>query len=96
MHRLFRSELPGSHEYANLMVDEQLDRGRVKALLNRYVVGNELLIYVDLDHCAFTDREQAFEHIRDFMPHGRVRIADPRFSGRVIVEPMGVGAGCAL
>jgi hypothetical protein len=95
MHRLFRSDL-GPGEYVHLMVDGQLDRARVDELLARHIPGDELLIFVDRNHCAFSTREKAFEHIREFMPHGRVRIADPRFQGRAIIEPLGVGAGSAL
>ena len=96
MHRLFRGELPAAGEYVHLMVDDRLDRARLHALLDRYIPGDQLLIFVDRNHCAFSDRQRAFEYVRDFMPHGRVRIADPRFRGRVIIEPLGVGAGCAV
>ena len=95
MHRLFRSNL-GPGEYVHLMVDDQLDRARVDDLLARYIPGDDLLIFVDRNHCAFSSRENAFENVRKFMPHGSVRIADPRFQGRVIIEPLGVGAGNAL
>lgn len=78
------------------MVDDRLNRARVSALLDRYIPGDELLIFVDRNHCAFSSRESAFEYIREFMQSGRVRIADPRFRGRVIIEPLGVGAGNAL
>ena len=95
MHRLFCGDL-GPGEYFHLMVDDRLDRARVDDLLARYIAGSDLLIFVDQNHCAFSSREEAFENIREFMPHGRVKIADPRFQGRVVIEPLGVGAGCAL
>ena len=95
MHRLFRGDL-GPQEYAHLMVDDQLDRARVENLLASCIPGPDLLIFVDRNHCAFSGREDAFETIGKFMLRGRVKIADPRFQGRVIIEPLGVGAGCAL
>lgn len=95
MHRLFRGGL-GPGEYVHLMVDDQLDRGRVDELLARFISGDELLIFVDRNHCAFSNRQKAFEHVREFMPHGTVRIADPRFRGCVTIEPLGVGTGSAL
>lgn len=96
MHRLFPGDLPGAGEYVHLMSDDELSRERVDALLNRYIVGNELLIFVNRNYCAFSGRAEAFEYIREFMLHGRVKIADPRFRGKVIIEPLGVGAGDAL
>jgi len=95
MHRLFPGGL-GPTDYVHLMVEGGLDRARFGALLDSYIPGDELLIFVDRNHCAFSNREQAFEFVRDFMEHGRVRIADPRFQGRVIIEPMGVGTGTHL
>ena len=95
MHRLFRGDL-GPGEYVHLMVDDQLDRALVDDLLARCIPGSELLIFVDRNYCAFSNREEAFESIREFMPHGRVKVADPRFQGRVIIEPQGVGAGYVL
>ena len=91
MHRLFPGDLPGAAEYVHLMVEGQLDRERFNALIDRYIPGNELLIFVNRNHCAVADRAGAFEHVRGFMAYGRVRIADPRFKGRVIVEPLGGG-----
>lgn len=95
MRRLFRGDL-GPADYLHLMVNDRLDRVLVNGLLDRYIPGEELLIFVDRNHCAFTGRERAFEYIAAFMRHGRVKIADPRFNGRVIIEPVGVGAGKAL
>lgn len=95
MHRLFRGDL-GPGEYDHLMVDDQLDRARVDDLLERYIPGDGLLIFVDRNHCVLSSRASAFEYVREFMPHGRVRIANPSFRGRVIIEPLGVGAGSAL
>ncbi|EGI76522.1 hypothetical protein [Hylemonella gracilis] len=42
---------------------------------------------------AFVAALTLFEHIDRFMHKGRVKIADLRFEGRVIIEPSGVGAG---
>lgn len=95
MHRLFRGDL-GPVDYVHLMVQGQLDRARVDSLLDRYIRGDEVLIFVDSNRCAASRREFAFGFIQEFMQHGRVKVADPRFQGRVIIEPSGVGAGDAL
>ena len=95
MHRLFRGDL-GPVEYVHLTVDDQLERARVDDLLARFIPGSDLLIFVDQNHCAFSSREKAFENIRKFIPHGRVKIADSLFQGHVIIEPLGVGAGYAI
>ncbi len=95
MHKLFLGDL-GPADYVHLMVDDQLDQARVGTLLDRYVPGDELLIFVDQNHCAFASRESAFQYILKFMQSGRVKIADPKFRGRVIIEPLGVGAGHVL
>jgi len=92
MHRLFPGDL-GPVDYVHLMVDGQLDRARVDALLDRYIRGDEVLIFVDINHCAAKQRKDTFNCIREFIQYGRVRVADPRFQGRVIIEPLGVGAG---
>ncbi|MGE0332410.1 MAG: hypothetical protein AB7P37_17160 [Ramlibacter sp.] len=84
MHRLFRLDL-GASEYVHLMVEDRLDQARV----------DELLIFVDRIHWTFSNGVMAFVYIKELLPYGRVRIADPRFRGRVIIEPLGVGAGCA-
>ena len=95
MHRLFGSDL-GPLDYVHLIVDDQLDRTQVDVLLDRCIPGDELMIFVNSKHVAFSKRDEAFEYIRDFMRQGRVKIADPKFHGRVIIEPLGVGAGRAL
>jgi hypothetical protein len=92
MCRLFHRGLgPGEYEY--LMVDDELDRSRVYALLDRYIRGDELLICVNRNHCASASRDAAFDYIRRFVAHGSVMIADPMFKGRVVVNRIGVGAG---
>lgn len=95
MHRLFPGDL-GPADYVHLMADDRLDRARLDELLDRCLPGEELLIFVNQNYCAFSDRQGAFAHIEEFMRIGRVRIADPKFRGRVIIEPSGVGAGNAL
>ncbi|MGJ4748450.1 hypothetical protein ACQV5M_18970 [Leptospira sp. SA-E8] len=92
MHRLFYGDL-GPADYVHFMVDEKLDRIRVNSLLGRFIPGDEFLIYANSSHCALSSRSGAFEHSDRLMQLGRVKIADPRFEGRVIIEPSGVGAG---
>jgi hypothetical protein len=43
MHRLFRGDL-GPVDYVHLMVQGQLDRACVDALLDRYIRGDEVLM----------------------------------------------------
>jgi hypothetical protein len=95
MHRLFRFELQGADPYVHLMVGGVLDRGRVTSLLDKHIAGDELLIFQSRARAVTSRRGGAFEIISEFIRHGQVRIADPKFRGRVIIEPMGVGAGCA-
>ena len=92
MHRLFRSDL-GPGEYVHLIVDDQLDRARVDDLLWRYIPGDDLLSFVDSNHCVLSTREGTFDNVRGLMPYGKIKIANPRFQGRVVIEPLGVGAG---
>jgi hypothetical protein len=92
MHRLFYGDF-GPADYVHLMVDDKLDRVRVNSLLERFIPGDEFLIFANSNHCALSSRADAFEHIDRFMQLGRVKIADPRFEGRVIIEPLGIGAG---
>jgi hypothetical protein len=92
MHRLFPTDL-GPIEYVHLMVDDRLNSARLNALLDYYIPGDEVLIFGDRNHCVSSSRELAFDFVQNFMQHGRVRIADPQFRGRVIIEPLGVGGG---
>lgn len=94
MRRLFSKSL-GPIEYEYLMVNDELDRSRVNALLEQYIRGDELLIFVDRKHCVSAARDAAFDYILSFVAHGAVRIADPEFKGRVVVYPQGVGGGIA-
>jgi hypothetical protein len=96
MHRLFWSSSLGPDSYVHLKVNDVLDESRVRSLLDRYIEGDELLIFVNSQHCAFSSRRDAFTQIQSLLQHGTVRIADPRFQGRVIIEPLGVGTGSAV
>lgn len=95
MHRLFDGDL-GPADYVHLMVDDKLDRARVNALLAHFIPGEQLLIFVTSNHCTFSNRTEAFEKIEQLMQLGRVIIADPKFHGHVMIEPLGVGVGLAL
>jgi hypothetical protein len=96
MHRLFWSSSVGSDPFVHLMVNDALDESRVHSLLDRYIQGDELLMFVNSQHCAFSSRRDAFANLKSLLQHGTVRIADPRFRGRVIIEPLGVGTGSAV
>lgn len=96
MHRLFWSRWIGPDPYVHLMVNDALDEGRVRSLLDQYIQGDELLLFVNPQHLAFSSRRAAFGHIKSLLQHGAVRIADPQFQGRVLIEPLGVGTGSAV
>lgn len=96
MHRLFRGDIPQTDGWVHLIVDGEFDRSRVDSLINRYIQGDELLLFVNAQHCVSSTRVDAFTHIKSLLPHGTVRIADPRFHARILINQIGVGVGSAL
>jgi hypothetical protein len=97
MHRLFYGDLPNGDAYVLLGTDSsKLERVKVDALLDRYIDGPDVLLFVNENNCLAVRKGEAFKHIERMIQLGRVKVADPRFHGRVIIEPSGVGAGSAL
>lgn len=96
MHKLFYGDIPQNDGWVNLMIDDTLSRNRVNDLIEKYIKGDELLIFVDPQHCVHSNKSVAFEHIEILIKYGTIRIADPCFHGRILINPIGVGAGNAL
>jgi hypothetical protein len=93
MNRLFYGDIPMSDGYRHLMVNGELERGLVENLVTSYIIGDKVIVYRDAQHCTCCPVEDAYDVIREYLPHGRVKLAATDFSGRIIVEPIGVGAG---
>ena len=67
------------------------------SLLDNYIEGDELLMYVNSQHCIFSSKANAFADIKNLLAYGNIKIADPRFRGRVLINAsVGVGVGSAL
>jgi hypothetical protein len=93
MNRLFYGDIPVSDGYRHLMVNGELDRGLVENLISSYITGDEVIVYRDARCCVCCPVANAYDVIRAYLSHGRVKLAAPDFSGRIIIEPIGVGAG---
>ena len=96
MHKLFYGDIPHNDGWLHLMVGDSIDRNSVNGLIEKYIKGDELLIFVDPQHCVYSNKSAAFEHIETFIKRGTIRIADPNFHGRILINPIGVGCGNAL
>ncbi|VEE16534.1 hypothetical protein [Ectopseudomonas mendocina] len=96
MHKLFYGDIPHNDGWVHLMIDDALSHNKVNDLIEKYIKGDELLIFVDPQHCAYSNKSAAFEHIKTLIKYGVIRIADPRFHGRILINPIGVGTGNAL
>ncbi|MNG17244.1 hypothetical protein D3C85_972130 [compost metagenome] len=96
MHKLFYGDISQEDGWVHLVVDGRLNCDKVNQLINRYITGDEVLLFVDPQHCAFSSKENAFSHVEQLIEHGTVRIADPRFNARILISPIGVGVGSAL
>ena len=96
MHRLFYGDIPHVDGWVHLVVDGKLNRDKVNQLINRYIAGDEVILFVDTQNCAFSSKENAFQHVEKLIEHGTVRIADPIFHARILINPIGVGVGSAL
>jgi hypothetical protein len=96
MHRLFYGDIPDTDGWAQLMVNGELNAERVNSLINRYIKTENLLLFVNSQHCAYTLKSDAFEHTKKLILHGTVRIADPQFHARILISQIGVGVGSVL
>lgn len=77
------------------MADGKLSSERVMSLIDSYIEGDELLLFVDAQHCTSSSKADAFAHIKSLLSHGTVKIPDPRFHARVFINSVGVGVGSA-
>lgn len=94
MHRVWWSNsIDDGDGWRHLLVADKLDRHRVQALIDDYIVGGTILMYSDSQHAMACSREQVFEHLEMWLPKGQVKLADPKFQGRVLIESLGVGVG---
>jgi hypothetical protein len=93
MRRLFYGDISMSNAYRHLMVNGELDRAKLNDLIASYILGGEVIVYADAKHCACCPVENAYDLVREYLPHGRVKLAAPDFSGLIIIESIGVGVG---
>ncbi len=96
MHKLFYGDISQADGWVHLFENGELNQARVDSLISRYIEGDELLLFVNAQHCAHTNRFSAFPYVRDFLNYGVVRIADLKFRARILIHPIGVGVGSTL
>ncbi len=74
----------------------RLDKGLFEGLLAKYIEADTVLVYLNSQNAVHCKVSQAYQIVADFLPQGQVKMADPRFNGRVIIDPIGVGVGQKL
>ncbi len=94
MHRLFYGCLPGNNAWVHLMQEDEVDKQKVMLLIDEYIEGDALLLFATAQNCLCCSKVDAFENIKRLLAFGTLKIADPLFIGRVLIEPsLGAGAG---
>lgn len=96
MRRLFYGDIDQSDGWQHLMRDGKLSQELFEMLLNRYISSESVLIYLDAQRAVHCPRAEAFKHAADFLEYGPVRITDPKIQSRILINPIGVGAGSRL
>lgn len=96
MYKLFYGDIDQTDGWRHLMKDGSLDKSLFNTLLNDYIYDSPtVLVYLNAQHCTECLKEEAFDHLAEFLKSGTVRIADPRFHARLMINPIGVGIGHA-
>lgn len=96
MHRLFYDDIDQSDGWCHLMKNDQLNRELFESLLDRYFLGKFILVYQNSQQAICCQKAEGFEYVVEFLRSGPVRVADPRFQSRVLINPIGVGVGSRL
>jgi hypothetical protein len=93
MQRFFYGDIASNDGYCHLIRSGVLAKDAVDQLIAEYISGEHVLIYLSAQECAYCTKAEAFSYIERIYSLGRLRLASPDFQGRVLIEPIGVGAG---
>lgn len=93
IHRLFYGDISHDDGWVHLMLNSELCEERVVSFIDKYFDSSELLLFVNSQHCMSSSKMEAFGNIKHLLFLGIVRIADPRFQTRALINPIVVGVG---
>ena len=93
MHKLFRGDIYSPDGYIHLFKNDCLDEKLLSNFLSKYNINDTILIYLDSNNVVECKANNSYKIIKEFVKSGRVRIADPDFKNRALIEPTGVGIG---
>ena len=96
MRRLFYGDIDQSDGWQHLIRDGELSQELFEVLLNHYVSSESVLVYQNSQQAVHCLKAEAFVHVAEFLKSGPVRIADPRFQSKILINPIGVGVGSRL
>ena len=81
-------------DWCNLVEsDGTLRTDELARLIDSYIPGHDLLIWVSRKIGDFLPKDEAIRFIAEHIGEGEIRIADRQFSGFVVVAMPGVGTG---
>ncbi len=93
MHRLFYSDIDTADGYKHLYKNNELDEKLYNEFIHSYINTDSILIYVNSQEAIETNIEESYSYVKEHVKNNRVRIADPEFKAKIILEPSGVGIG---
>jgi hypothetical protein len=94
MRRLFYGDVPGDDPWRHLMRNGEFDSFACRALLDEYIDADVVLVHGGtLASSIECTKGEAVAHIAELIKKCRVRVADPRFHSRILIDPIGVGKG---
>ena len=96
MNRLFYGDIDQSDGWHHLLSDGHLDKDLFEEFLFSYIETDTVLVYLNGQNAVQCKASEAHQIVKDLLVHGRVKMADPKFKGRVIIDPIGVGVGQKL
>jgi hypothetical protein len=93
MHKLSQGRIGPSGDWVRVFNDsEELDERKFSKLLKDAMQSDIVLIYQSSINVTEAKASEAFEIVAQFIKHGVVKIANPRFTSQIEIDPLGVGA----
>ena len=96
MNRLFYGDIDQSDGWCHLMKDESLDKALFEEFVAKYVEADTVLVYLNSQNSVQCEIAEAYQVTKEYLKLGRVKMADPKFKARLIIDPIGVGVGQKL
>ncbi|MES2070028.1 MAG: hypothetical protein V4488_06745 [Pseudomonadota bacterium] len=96
MRKIFYFRVSMADGYRHLMKNDVLDVVLVNKLIGDYIATQDVIVYASAQNCAYVPSGAAYELIcvyRDNDAHADVQVVASDFSGRILIEPIGVGVG---